>query len=131
MEGLALPVGRAPGSLCERTSSIVLKASSAPGLEWFFSASLGRLSESVSRFLTRAVTDEDVSHVPEIYPVLSVGRFLQVRISSLQGCKVRLGRALKAHHICVRALAPLGGVGFGYQRPHDSGSNPSLLVTQF
>lgn len=68
MEGLALPVGRAPGSLCERTSSIVLKASSAPCLEWFFSASLGRLSESVSRFLTRAVTDEDVSHVQKFIP---------------------------------------------------------------
>lgn len=111
MEGLALPVGRAPGSLCERTSSIVLKA---PGPEWFFSASLGRLSESVSGFLTRAVTDEDVSHVPEIYPILSVGRFLQVHISSLQGCKVRLGKPLKIHNKCVRALAPLGGVGFGY-----------------
>lgn len=70
---------------------MLLKASQALCLEWFFSAALGRLSESVSGFPTkelRSMTGGEVSQVPKMYPLLSVDR-------SLQGCKMRLGKSIK------------------------------------
>lgn len=55
----------------------MLKASRALCLEWFFSAALGRLSESVSGFPTKelgSMTDGEVSQVPKIYLSLTLSR---------------------------------------------------------